>query len=148
MNTVPPSPLFYVSYFDTCMSSGSPLCKYIFIFSILELAKERMYSLYYDYILDTLGGEDQVDVIAGDTDSVMVACTGLLDKNQHLEKLCETGIMDTSNFPVSDKLFSEANCRIPGTLKEETANVEEIEQIISLNASARNGMSPVAVFWQ
>ena len=102
--------------------------------SILEIAKERMYSLYYDYLLDTLGGEEHVEVICGDTDSVMIRTSGVHNKDYYLEKLCKTGIMDTSNFSPKDKLFSEKNCRVPGTLKEETGNMEEIEQIISLNA--------------
>ena len=84
-------------------------------FSILEISKYIMQSLYYDEILPKLG-EGKVAVVLSDTDSFLLVCAAR-DEEEVMEKLED--VMDFSNLDPSHPLFSEAVKKVPGFLKNE-----------------------------
>lgn len=114
-------------------------------FSILELSKFHMYSIYYDHILENLG-VDNVKLCLTDTDSVMLDIKNYTRKEiwDRLEH-----IMDFSNYPKNHLLYSECRKKIPGYMKDETAS-EVINEMVGLKAknyifSIRNDASKLKV---
>ncbi len=84
-------------------------------FSILELAKLRMYELFYDHIQPAFG-VDKVDVLLSDTDSFVLDIAGETDLSAQ-EKI--RNIMDFSNMPDDHPLKDDSRKRVPGFLKNE-----------------------------
>ena len=98
-------------------------------FSILELSKNHMYQLWYDFIQPRLGA-DNVSLVLTDTDSLLLHVQNYTKKN-----LMNTlhPIMDYSNYPINHHLFSDVKKAKPGYLKNENgANI--MTEVIGLRS--------------
>ena len=87
-------------------------------FAVLELSKLLMYKFHYCHIWPTYG--NNVDLCYQDTDSYIyyLQCSDVYrDMESSLDKF------DTSNYPESHFLFSEANKRKIGKMKDELGGV-------------------------
>lgn len=94
-------------------------------FSILEISKYVMQSIYYKHLQPAIGFRN-LQVIMSDTDSFLV-----LVKN-HSE--CETmslisDIMDFSNLPTDHPLYSNLRSKQPGLLKTEVPHAKILEVV-------------------
>lgn len=95
-------------------------------FSILELSKNLMSTLYYGFIQKHIG-VDNLDVVMSDTDSYILHITNHT-KYETLKKL--TPIMDFSNYSPDHPLFNGTHRKmIPGFFKDETPNCDIVECI-------------------
>lgn len=102
------------------------MCKpYAVGFSILELSKNHMATLYYNYIQPQLGGYENVDVVMSDTDSYILHIKNHT-KNAALAKLKH--VMDFSNYPHDHPLYDGGVRKmIPGFFKDENPGRNLIE---------------------
>ena len=94
-------------------------------FSVLEMSKFVMQSLYYKEIQPALGAHN-VSVIMTDTDSFLLAVRGH-DEFQAMKKLAH--VMDFSNYPRSHPLFDDTRKKLPGFLKNEMPTVTILEAV-------------------
>lgn len=92
-------------------------------FAVLELAKYKMYTLFYDSIKSKFPTCD-VTCCFTDTDSLMIYAPGV-KKINFLTTL--KGCMDFSNYPPDNELYSTANKMAPGYLKDETCGKQVTE---------------------
>lgn len=97
-------------------------------FSVLELAKLKMYELHYDKFKSYYG--DNIELVYTDTDSLIydIKTNSLL---QDLEYFAD--IMDFSNYPEDHPLHSKRNCRKIGFLKDEMGG-KQIFEFVGLKA--------------
>ncbi len=98
-------------------------------FSILELSKWHMASLYYDRIIPALG-RGNVAVVMSDTDSFLLA-TSSADEESTMRLLAP--YMDFSNLDPEHPLYSSAHARVPGLLKNEVPRAV-IEEVVALKS--------------
>lgn len=93
-------------------------------FSVLELSKAHMLSLYYKELLPAFHGK--VSVVMSDTDSylVMLASPSVDDA---ITKLMH--VMDTSNYPKDHMLYDDSRKNQPGLLKNECPANDIIEAV-------------------
>lgn len=89
-------------------------------FTILELSKLHMYKSWYDTIMPTFG-EDNVDMLFSDTDSLCFQIRHIGDADTALEMLAP--IMDFSNLPPSHRLFDDSRKNALGYFKSEISDV-------------------------
>ncbi len=99
-------------------------------FTILEISKYIMQSLYYKSLVPALGGAKNVSMVMSDTDSFLIRVRGHTEA-QALEKL--SPFMDFSNLPEDHSLFSKAKARQPGLLKSEVP-LGSIKEVVALKA--------------
>ena len=99
-------------------------------FTILEISKYIMQSLYYKSLVPALGGAKNVSMVMSDTDSFLIRVRGHTEA-QALEKL--SPFMDFSNSPEDHSLFSKARARQPGLLKSEVP-LGSIKEVVALKA--------------
>ena len=99
-------------------------------FTILEISKYIMQSLYYKSLVPALGGARNVSMVMSDTDSFLIRVRGHTEA-QALEKL--SPFMDFSNLPEDHSLFSKAKARQPGLLKSEVPQ-GSIKEVVVLKA--------------
>jgi hypothetical protein len=112
-------------------------------FSILELSKWHMQSMYYDHIVPSLG-PGNVAVVMSDTDSFLLV-TNHVDEDEVMRRL--SPIMDFANLPVWHPLYNTDRHRLPGYLKNEvplTAIVEAVA-LKSKTYALRTNLNDVAV---
>lgn len=84
-------------------------------FTILEISKFVMQSLYYEKVLPALG-EGNVSLMMSDTDSFLIHV-----KNHKEEEALKAlaSVMDFSNLPKDHKLYNNSRPKHPGYLKTE-----------------------------
>ncbi len=97
-------------------------------FSVLDISKCKMFSLYYDEIKSRFPTST---LCASDTDSFFVTNPDV-SKNEFLSTLKEH--IDFSNYPSSHPLFSMDNHRVPGKLKDENKYVNHIVEMVALRS--------------
>ena len=97
-------------------------------FSILELSKLHMFSLWYEELFSTFG--EDLHLVLTDTDSFIMRVNNH-SKTEALSKIAH--IMDFSNYPPSHPLYNECVKKVPGYLKDEypNANIEEVVAVKS-----------------
>ena len=95
-------------------------------FTILELSKLKMGSLFYDHLRPALG--DDLETVLSDTDSFLLYNPELCDLHS-LQRLKRAGVMDFSNLDKSHALYSEENKKVPGFLKNELPNRKIYEAV-------------------
>ena len=110
-------------------------------FAILELSKWHMASLYYDRIVPAVG-EGKVSIVMSDTDSFLLAI-GSDSEDRTMELLAP--YMDFSNLDQSHPLYSSANARVPGLLKNEVpkAFIHEVVAIRSKTYTVQSRPRPL-----
>jgi hypothetical protein len=94
--------------------------------SILELSKELMYRFYYEQVA-THHSLECARVLAGDTDSLMLALTlkseiaaaGNTIYTAFFSDLVSRGLLDTSNYPATHPLYTNAHAGRLGAFKDE-----------------------------
>lgn len=100
-------------------------------FSILELSKYHMYSVYYDFLEDAIG-TDNMNMLLTDTDSFLIEILNYT--RREIWDLIKP-IMDFSNYPPEHELYDVSNKAVPGYLKDETpGNI--ITEVIGLRSKS------------
>jgi len=97
-------------------------------FSILELSKFIMQSMYYKVLKPAFG--DNISILMSDTDSYSILIKG---KTADEAKKILTPVMDFSNLDKNDPLFDSARKNIVGYMKCETGS-DEIIKFCALKA--------------
>lgn len=87
----------------------------MFLYSILELSKAHMISLFYKVIKPTF--DSKATILVSDTDSYVLAVSSP-SVDAAITKL--KSVMDTSNYPKDHPLYSGERARVPGLLKNES----------------------------
>ena len=98
-------------------------------FSILELSKLHMFSLWYEELKPKFGKD--ISLVLTDTDSFVIKVRNH-SKAQALNKIRR--VMDFSNYPKENKEFyDETNKKVPGFLKDEypTSDIMEVVAVKS-----------------
>lgn len=115
------------------------LCKPIYCgLQILDMSKTTMYEFHYERMMKAYGPE-RVKMLFTDTDSFAyeIETDDVYADMQHLEefKVGNDGntIFDTSNYPKDHPLFSTANKKVPGYMKDE-ASGKIITSFVGLRA--------------
>lgn len=98
-------------------------------FSILEISKFIMQSLYYKKVQPALG-LGNVSVVLSDTDS-FVLLTNYASEKEVLRRLAD--VMDFSNLSPTDELFDDSRAKQPGYLKSEIPK-GVIEEVVALKS--------------
>jgi len=100
--------------------------------AVLDLSKLLMYRLYYknltNYAKQWTNG--QITIIGGDTDSFFLHLQNIPLRGL-LSKMKEDQLLDTSNFPSTDPLYSNAIASKIGCVKDECAG-QPMKEIIML----------------
>jgi hypothetical protein len=94
-------------------------------FSILELSKHHMQSLYYDRIVPSLG-KGNVAVVMSDTDSFLLV-TNHESEDEVMRRL--SPVMDFANLPPAHPLHDSSRHRVPGYLKNEVPRASILEAV-------------------
>uniref|UniRef100_A0A158P4E4 DNA-directed DNA polymerase n=1 Tax=Tetranychus urticae TaxID=32264 RepID=A0A158P4E4_TETUR len=97
-------------------------------FTILELAKLKMYELHYDAFKESFG--EKIELLYTDTDSLIYHLQ-TDNLNQDLKKV--NSVMDFSNYPQQHQLYSNVNEKKIGFLKDEMAG-EPIYEFVGIKA--------------
>ena len=88
--------------------------------TVLDLSKLRMYQFQYKELQNYREKFNcQINIVAGDTDSFFLECKNVDLRLQLYPKMIEDGLLDTSNYPVTDPLFSDKICSVIGKVKDE-----------------------------
>ena len=95
-------------------------------FSVLDLSKVLMYQFHYEYIKPQYGQHSRL--LFTDTDSLMYHIT-TNDVYQDMKEDLE--LFDTSDYPSNHPLHSNANKKVIGKMKDETAG-EPIKEFVGL----------------
>ena len=112
-----------------CFTSVIKLSKPIYVgFAILDISKTLMFQFHYDYIKHKYG--DQAQLCFTDTDSLLYDIT-TPDLYADIEK--DIDMFDTSNFPTDHPLFSNANKKVIGKMKDEMGG-EAIKEFVGLRS--------------
>jgi hypothetical protein len=88
--------------------------------SILDLSKVAMYDFHYNYMLKKYG-PDQVKLQFTDTDSL---CYSIQTDDWFDDIKGDVDRFDFSNYPPDHKIFSNANKKVVGKMKDEVPGVE------------------------
>jgi hypothetical protein len=94
-------------------------------FSILEISKYVMQSLYYEKIIPKLGSGN-VSVVMSDTDSFLVSTNA---GTEHEVMSLLKPYMDLSNLDKSHPLYDDVNEKVPGYLKNEVPKASILEVV-------------------
>jgi hypothetical protein len=94
-------------------------------FSVLEISKYIMQSLFYD-VLQPKFPPGTLSLVMSDTDSFLLALKAR-DETEVLRKLSRH--MDFSNLPGDHELYSALNKKVPGLLKSEVPGSEILEVV-------------------
>jgi hypothetical protein len=90
--------------------------------AVLDLSKLRMYDLNYRELEQYRERFNcQLNIVAGDTDSFFLECKNVSLKDELLPAMIEDGLLDTSNYPSSDPLYTNNNSNKIGLIKDESA---------------------------
>ena len=100
---------------------------YICGFTVVDLAKEHMYKVFYDDIRPKV---PDAELVFTDTDSLLLYSQNV-SKNDFLDKCAE--IFDFSNYPKDDPRYDESHAMVPGYIKDENGGKNLIE-VIALKA--------------
>ena len=100
---------------------------YIAGFSVLDISKCHMYSLFYDCIKPMA---PSAEVVLTDTDSLLITIPDMT-KPTFLDKC--GGIFDFSNYPPQHSRFSSVKKMMPGFLKDENGSKALVE-VVALKA--------------
>jgi len=95
-------------------------------FSILDLSKVLMYSFHYEYMLKKYGSK--CTLLFTDTDSL---CYNVKTDDIYADFQVDLDRFDTSEYPTSHPLYSSANKKVIGKMKDETHGIP-IEEFIGL----------------
>lgn len=88
--------------------------------AVLDLSKLIMYKLRYETLAgyaQFFGGE--ITIAGGDTDSFFLSVKGISLRDQLLPKMAQDGLLDTSNYPKHDPLYSTERKAKLGCIKDE-----------------------------
>ncbi len=83
--------------------------------AILDISKILMYEFHYNYIKSKYGSQAQL--LFTDTDSL---CYSIQTKDVYLDMLEDQHLFDTSDYPKTHPLYSLANRKVLGKMKDET----------------------------
>lgn len=97
-------------------------------FSILELSKLHMYTLWYEELKPRFG--NQMKLLLTDTDSFVIKFSNISKLNV-LEKIRH--IIDFSNFPPDHPFYSTEIKKVPGYLKDEYPN-NTITEVVAVKS--------------
>jgi len=89
--------------------------------AVLDLSKLIMYDLYYGKLktyATEIGGS--ISVMGGDTDSLFLKTVDMKVDTILLPRMVEEGLLDTSNYPKSNPLYSEKFKARLGCIKDES----------------------------
>jgi hypothetical protein len=90
--------------------------------AVLDLSKLRMYELNYsDFEKYRAKFNCALEIVAGDTDSFFVECHNVSLRNQLLPAMLEDDILDTSNYAITDPLYTDKYANKIGLIKDESA---------------------------
>ena len=87
--------------------------------TILDISKTYMYQFHYEYMLPTYGWE-KVNVHMTDTDSFIY---GIETEDLYGDFAKEMDRFDFSDYPVDHPMYSEANKKVLGKMKDETSGI-------------------------
>jgi hypothetical protein len=108
---------------------STTLSKPIYVgFTVLELSKLYMYEFHYDVMKAKYGSRAQL--LFTDTDSLAYA---VKTEDWYADMRGMLHLLDTSNYPTDHPLFSNANKKVIGKMKDETP-AEPIEEFVGLRA--------------
>ena len=96
--------------------------------AILDLSKTLMYSFHYNYMQPKYGAG--LKLLFTDTDSL---CYHVTTPDIYRDMKQDAGNFDTSDYPTDHFLFSNANKKVLGKMKDETAGVA-IEEFVGLRS--------------
>ena len=97
-------------------------------FTVLELSKLYMYKFHYDEMRSRYG--DRARLLFTDTDSLAYE---IRTKDWYQDMANMLPLMDTSNYPQDNQLYSDANKKVIGKMKDETAG-QPIEELVGLRS--------------
>ena len=100
-------------------------------FSILELSKYFMYTLFYRVLLPSLGGHRRCALLMSDTDCYVMEIKGFASLEEINTAL--SACMDNSNLPEDHPQYSAARKSLLGYLKDECAG-NLLEKLAALRA--------------
>ena len=98
-------------------------------FSILDISKQHMFMMWYDYLQPALGAEN-LSLILTDTDSLLIEVKKHT-RREIWDKL--ESIMDFSNYPKGHSLYNDKRKNQPGFLKDETPG-RIINEVVGLKS--------------
>ena len=88
---------------------------------VLDLSKLRMYQLQYiDLERYRQDLNCEIKIVAGDTDSFFLQCKNVDLRTQLIPRMIEDRLLDTSNYPADDPLYSNGICSVIGKIKDES----------------------------
>ena len=83
-----------------------------------------MYRLRYENIIRYVKRfGDQIQVIAGDTDSLFLEVRGISVGGQLLPAMLSDGLLDSSNYPLSHTLYTDVGKAQLGRVKDECCGI-------------------------
>jgi len=94
-------------------------------FSVLELSKLAMYQFHYDYAMVKYGHE-RCKLLLTDTDSFVYH---VHTEDIYKDMLSDADLFDTSDYPKSHFLHSDANKKMLGKMKDETNGIPILEVV-------------------
>ena len=102
-------------------------------FSVLDLSKLLMYEWYYDK-MQLYYGEDNLELHYLDTDSFIFSFKPIKSLIENLEHFKED--FDFRDLHTSHELYSEANKKVIGKMKLETASELDLEEAVFLRSKS------------
>jgi hypothetical protein len=106
-------------------------------FSVLDLSKELMYSLYYDTIKNRYG--DRSTLLVTDTDSL---CLHIQTDDLYSDMLEDLDKYDTCNYEKENLLYCTKNAKVVGKMKNECGG-KPIAEFVGLRAKMYSLLIPI-----
>ena len=98
--------------------------------SVLDLSKLRMYQLQYTELQKyRLEFNCSIGIVAGDTDSFFLECTGVDVNRQLLPAMIRDELLDTSNYPMDHPLYSTNFTNKIGKFKDESCGKKYVDGV-------------------
>ena len=97
-------------------------------FTVLDLSKLLMYNFHYQFIKPLY--MERARLLFTDTDSL---CYQIFTANVYDDLAANMNMFDTSDYPTTHRLFSVANKKVMGKMKDETAGVP-VEEFVGLKS--------------
>ena len=101
--------------------------------AVLDLSKLRMYQLQYVELEKYRKQFNcSIRIVAGDTDSFFLECNGVSLENELLPAMVADRLLDTSNYPNTHPLYSNAIGKVIGKFKDESGGVQDYTEAVFL----------------
>ena len=93
---------------------------------MLDISKLRMYRLHYEELERYRTKFNcHINIVAGDTDSFFFECVNVNLKKELLPVMIADKLLDTSNYPANNPLYSVALANAIGKFKDESAGIHD-----------------------